>query len=446
MIILSPRLLFCMKQFRHGQGKDNQFFLFFSRLATKQDTKSVAVVSIDTVNRNFTVLYTVSRLPYNSFKLIPVPSPVGGFLVLSPNGLIHVDQNSIPGVSLGLNKYFGAEAELAIHSPGPNPLYHAPNLTDETNRGLTLESSQAFFLNPDLLLFVLSNGDVMTIQLMGSDDFGAGWKRKNHGVKRFLLEILPIKTPSLLSACRLGLGAIATDKKVARVLGGLGSISSQEVAYGYAFLASKHSDGILLKFEERYEVVDYSEQPNKKSKIDEEIDDFDEIYGTNMSTNDQDTTLKNRVISLRISDSLTNIGTIKDMAMGQPVNTSQFYYTPSVPHPELDIVTLSGKDSFGSLNVLQRNLRPLILQSFDMPNVDNVWAISVQNKGSRKQYLFVNSNRRTEVYDATTTDIVEVADQFFSRDRGSVHVAAISDSHVLQVTVKNVILFNQGKF
>ncbi len=39
-------------------------------------------------------------LPHDSFKLVPVPDPIGGVLVLSMNAIIYLNQHHTRGVSL----------------------------------------------------------------------------------------------------------------------------------------------------------------------------------------------------------------------------------------------------------------------------------------------------------------------------------------------------------
>jgi len=39
-------------------------------------------------------------LPHDSFKLVPVPDPIGGVLVLSMNAIIYLNQHCTRGVSL----------------------------------------------------------------------------------------------------------------------------------------------------------------------------------------------------------------------------------------------------------------------------------------------------------------------------------------------------------
>jgi hypothetical protein len=60
----------------------------------------VAVVSLDTAMHVNPLIWSADRLPYDCERLIAVPEPTGGALVLSLNTLIYVNQSVRIGVKL----------------------------------------------------------------------------------------------------------------------------------------------------------------------------------------------------------------------------------------------------------------------------------------------------------------------------------------------------------
>jgi hypothetical protein len=201
---------------------------------------------------------------------------------MSPNALIHVDQTSVPGVAVAVNKYFALETHLppppAAEMLGPvtrrdNLLYHEANVTDYRDLGLSLEGSECALLSPDTLFVVLRSGECVLVELVGHDDAGVGWRRRKSGVKRFLVVRLGFRCVMPFALTRvggvgcaaweraaksLGLGGVAGSKwttGLARCLGGLGGVGGGEVVGGgvnwcYVFIGSRTADGVLIRISE----------------------------------------------------------------------------------------------------------------------------------------------------------------------------------------------------
>ena len=241
-----------------------------SRLAQKNDTCSLVVVSLDLTQHIYPVLFSVDHLPYNCFKLISVPSPVGGILVVSQNGLIYIDQTSVPGLSLGLNEYFGIEKELSIRGDDPtasllqrslqpkNPLYSS-RMTNFKYLGVTLDASVSCFLNPDTLLFILKEGDVLIIEMVGNEGDGHGWARKKNGISKFRVAKCGIKTTPPICLCKVG-QELNSD--------GIDRWKNENKGTGYIFVGSRVDDSMLLQYQE-FEILDIMEEKEKEEGLPE---------------------------------------------------------------------------------------------------------------------------------------------------------------------------------
>lgn len=229
-------------------------------MAAKQDTKSLVVISLDLTSKSFPVLFRVDNLPYNSFKVVPVPGPTGGLLVLSPNGLIHIDQTSIPGISCSVNKFFGKEKDIKIADANdelalnPTPYYGTSVTSDYSEMGIVLADCQVVFMNPDTAVILLSDGSFVEMQL-NSYDLNEGFSRIKGGVKNFTLTILPgLRSSSPSAVVRVGLGFLPRSApKGPRALGYLKSalVENQDFTQmGYFFIGSKHNNAHLVQFVE----------------------------------------------------------------------------------------------------------------------------------------------------------------------------------------------------
>jgi len=88
-------------------------------LELRKDTVSLLAVTLDLQQRASTTIFSVTGLPYDCLRVISLPAPVGGLLVLGTNQLIHVDQAG-RCVALGVNFY--AKKSTAF------PMTHRPEL------------------------------------------------------------------------------------------------------------------------------------------------------------------------------------------------------------------------------------------------------------------------------------------------------------------------------
>lgn len=118
---------------------------FVGRLAVLKDTASVLMTSFDFVNKKYPILQRVDNLPYDSFQIISVEKPVGGILVISPNFIIHIDQNSSV-LAVAVNSYASMSSKIAHKRI--------------ENLEINLEASKICFTNPSQFLITLKNGDL----------------------------------------------------------------------------------------------------------------------------------------------------------------------------------------------------------------------------------------------------------------------------------------------
>ncbi|KAJ3275698.1 Cleavage and polyadenylation specificity factor subunit 1 [Borealophlyctis nickersoniae] len=391
------------------------------RLAARRDTKSLIVVSLDITQKNYPVLFQVDHLPYNCSKIVPVPSPVGGLLVFSPNAVIYVDQTSVPGLACAVNQYYGMEehfpAPPTLESAGQtatvaNPLYSRARVSDFKSMGLALEGCVSYFLNPDTLMLVLNTGEMVLLELVGDQDVGTGWKRRKSGVRRF--GVMRLGLGAVKPTCGTRLGGIGEDNgKMARILGGLGGVGgvlegqSGLVHYGYLFVGSRVTDSMLIQFSESENVWtvqtgdDKSQTAEKPvesaqiSSLDDDMDDdiYGDTYDVNASptvTTQESTTTSNKPATssryrFRVCDALLCTGPIRDAKVGAPTTYSTFQFQPPATRLDLEIVTCSGEGVHGALGILQRNVRPQIISSFEMQGVNEMWTVRCSSLAEKRR-------------------------------------------------------------
>lgn len=76
------------------------------RLSVQKDTCCLIAISLtipsskDVKHENPTVIWSVEKLPYSSYLLLPIPEPLSGVLVFCTNQLLYINQNVRYGLAL----------------------------------------------------------------------------------------------------------------------------------------------------------------------------------------------------------------------------------------------------------------------------------------------------------------------------------------------------------
>ncbi|KAF9924351.1 Cleavage and polyadenylation specificity factor subunit 1 [Linnemannia zychae] len=304
------------------------------RLAVRKDTCSLVVVSLDITHRVYPIIYSIDHLPYDCTKIIAMPKPVGGLLVVSANALIHLDQGS-SSMGVAVNGY----APMATNFP----------LQDQHHFDITLEGSQHVFLAPDQILFTLRNGDMYVVELQQEGRSLSGFKIEKAGT-------------SMQASCKCALAA------------------------GYYFVGSRYADSMLIKYSTKGQV-------KKKKKIMpiniNSMDLDNELYGHAVEPDlDQKADKSKDEIEdamdageskwqFEICDTITNTGPIIATDIGQRASNESHADFP--PQHELVAATGSGKN--GSLI---RNIRPDVVRSTEaLAGSDSLWTVYC-----RKEIIF----------------------------------------------------------
>jgi len=187
-------------------------------------------------SKKYPILFHIHDLPYDAFGLYSVPSPVGGVIVLTPNGLIHVDQTSSPGYSVAVNGFWDRARKAGAEKK--NPLY-GPRMTDCKELALNLERALPVLINPDTLLLISKSGRLILVELEGRSGAGVGWKRIRGGVKGFRVGV-----------GNIGLGGAKTCACVLR--------ATNSGDPRYLFFGSRVGNGLLIQISETTESIRWS--------------------------------------------------------------------------------------------------------------------------------------------------------------------------------------------
>ena len=244
-------------------------------LDTRKDTVTLLAVTLDLQQRASTTIFSVQGLPYDCFRVLSLPPPVGGLLVLGTNQVIHVDQAG-RCTSIGVNIYASKSTEF--------PMTHRPNLK------LTLEGAVPAPIGND-------DGDVV-LALRNSTFVRLQFIRDGRNVTDIELETVEIAT------CP-GVGMAGFSCSV--------TLESERI-----FLGSTTGDSILLGYMLGSKAVD---KGGISVGMNDMVDDLNEIYGDEEEEGLVGISSSQGKLRLRVHDYLMSTAPIRDATFAVPALT-----------------------------------------------------------------------------------------------------------------------------
>lgn len=351
------------------------------RLSWKHHTCMISALSISTTLKQHPLIWSASNLPHDAYKLLAVPSPIGGVLVICAN-TIHYHSQSM-SCSLGLNS-FAAQLENSSDMP-------------KTNFSIELDAANVTWLSQDVAMFSSKSGELLLLTLVYD----------GRSVQK--LELMKSKASVLAS--------------------GITTIGSS-----FFFLSSRLGDSLL---------VQYSCGASASNLIDEQGVDFegnaplpkrlrrmssdslqDIACGEELSlytTAPNSSESAQKVFSFAVRDSLINVGPLKDFSYGLRINADP-NATGIAKQSNYELVCCSGHGKNGALCVLQQSIRPDLITQVELLGCKGIW--TVYHKSSRGHadsskvlleddeyhaYLILSLETRTMILE-TADDLGEVTE------------------------------------
>jgi cleavage and polyadenylation specificity factor subunit 1 len=323
-----------------------------SLLYERKDHLSYMVFTLDIEQKESTTILSVGNLPYDLFKIIPLPTPIGGALLVGGNELIHIDQAGKAN-GVGVNSFAKQCTSFG--------------LADQSDLEMRLEGCtiQQLSIENGEMLIILHSGAlaIVSFRLDGRSVSGVNVRRV---------------------ATEAGGSIIAA-----------GPSSANQVGPSAFFIGSENADSVILGWSRKS-----GQLSRRKSKIDlvdamdgedledeDEDEDDDDLYGDGPSTkkatiNGAASTANSKAgdYSFQVHDSLVNIAPMTDMTFGN----SAFYQTSEEKAnaegvtSDLELVGIAGRDKAGSLAVIHRNIQPKVIGRFEFPEARGIWTMSAK--------------------------------------------------------------------
>ncbi|KAL4784284.1 CPSF A subunit region-domain-containing protein [Aspergillus varians] len=373
--ILHPISLAFLYEYR-----EPTFGILYSQVATssallheRKDVVFYAVFTLDLEQRASTTLLSVTRLPSDLFKVLALPPPVGGSLLIGSNELVHVDQAGKTN-AVGVNEFSRQASSFSM--------------TDQSDLALRLENCvvERFAEDNGDLLLALSTGEVALIS----------FKLDGRSVSGISVRLVPAQTEKFLAST---------------------ASSSAFLGDGKIFFGSEDADSVLLGWSSMSSATKKSRFQVKQSTSEDLSDDDQSDYEDDLYSSAADMTAPNRqnlpvhsppagLGDLRIHDKLFSPGPIKDVVLGK--NSAAFLNNGRVTEnvsSELELVVAQGSAEGGALVVMRRAIDPYVTASMATDSADSLWTVSLakplSDSNEPKHYDFVilskqESNDREE--------------------------------------------------
>ncbi|KAL1319206.1 hypothetical protein HN51_071507 [Arachis hypogaea] len=314
------------------------------RLSWKHHTCMISALSISTTLKQHPLIWSAVNLPHDAYKLLAVPSPIGGVLVIGANTIHYHSQSA--SCALALNSY-----AVSLDSSQEMP---------RSTFNVELDAANATWLSNDVALLSTKTGELLLLVLVYD----------GRVVQRLDL-----------------------SKSKASVL----SSGITTIGNSLFFLASRLGDSMLVQFS-CGSGVSMSSSNNLKEEVgDIEVDApsskrlrrspsdalQDLVSGEELSlygSAPNRTESAQKTFSFAVRDSLINVGPLKDFSYGLRINADA-NATGIAKQSNYELVCCSGHGKNGSICVLRQSIRPEVITEVELPGCKGIW--TVYHKSSR---------------------------------------------------------------
>lgn len=422
---LDPGLLHPIDMAFLHEYREPTFGILYSNPARSQalaherkDVTNYAVFTLDLEQKASTTLLSILKLPNDLHKVLSLPAPVGGALLVGGNELIHVDQGGKTN-AIAVNDF----ARQCSAFP----------MSDNSSLNLRLEDTQVVSLgvsSPDLLL-ILPNGTFLLL----------AFKLDGRTVSSIYLQ--PLRSVGGMSLMQAGASCAAT------------------LAPGLTFIGSEEADSLLLGWNRtsphlrrqssRVAMADGQRQDDDEREYEDDLD--DDLYGPSedmpQRTRSLDAPLT-QDIDFMIHDRLVNLGPIRDVTFGTNLSFIEATEdTTAVSRAsDLEMMVSSGKGSAGSVTIMGRELDIRANRSTSLEGANGIWSVQIRKRNpdedlsidDHDQYMIVSSLRpsggeESDLYRLTTggMEVLE-GTEFDPSAGGTIAVGSVAQgTRVVQV-------------
>lgn len=430
--------------------REPTFGILYSQIATstallheRKDVMFYTVFTLDLEQRASTTLLSVSRLPSDLFKVVALPPPVGGALLIGSNEIVHVDQAGKTN-AVGVNEFSRQVSSFSM--------------SDQSDLAFRLEGCVVERLGGDSgdLLLALASGDMALIR----------FKLDGRSVSGMTVHRLPTQADGNALKSAASCSACFGD--------------------GNVFIGSEDADSVLLGWS-------HSSASAKKARLEsrqapdgsEDLSDDDHMEDDDLYSSvpepvrvDQRTGSENTTpeyYHLHLNDRLPSIGPLRDITLGksfpatkkrdQDQDQDQGQPIDEEVSADLELVASQGSDRAGGLVVIKREIDPVVITSMKIDSADAIWSATMITKEAapanptdsapvKPSHQYIIVSRPTETSEVSEVLKVEgqtlqpyKAPDFNPNEDYTIDIGSLAAStRLVQVLQNEVRSYDSGKF
>lgn len=316
----------------------------------RKDHLTYTVFTLDLKQKASTTILSVNGLPQDLFRVIALPAPVGGALLVGTNELIHIDQS-------------GKTHGVAVNSFARQMTSFG--LVDQSDLGLRLEGCEIEVLSPETgeLLIVQNNGALALIDFRIDGRTVAGLSVKT----------IPEQAGGLLLS-----SPATTLAKLAKTSLFVGSEDGDSIVIGWSRKQAQSS-------RRKGRLHDVSLDTDMDDEDLEDMDDDDDLYADESAPTKQaaapseSSTSKSGELLFKVHDRLISMAPIRAVSLGPGTATLEEQEAKSaVTTSDLSLVCAVGRGNAGALAVINRAIQPTVIGEFDFPEARGFWTLAAQ--------------------------------------------------------------------
>ena len=310
----------------------------------RKDHLAYTVFTLDLQQKASTTILSVGGLPQDLFKVVALPVPLGGALLVGADELIHIDQSG------------------KLHGVALNPFAKQSTsfgLVDQSDLGLRLEGCAVDILSAENgeLLIVLSDGRLTLVT----------FRVDGRTVSGLTVKLVPNEAGGRIVPC-----AVSSLARIGR---------------NNLFAGAEDGDSLVLGWTRKQSQVSRRKSKVQDASLDIELDDEDfdvdedDLYGDEASGAQTAASTagagKAGELSFRIHDRLISIAPIRAMTYGRPSTSSDGQATKISLHTQsqLHLTCIVGRASASSLAILNREIQPKTIGRFEFPEARGFWTM-----------------------------------------------------------------------
>lgn len=308
------------------------------RISWKHHTCSISALSISTTLKQHPLIWSAINLPHDAYKLLAVPSPIGGVLVISAN-TIHYNSQSA-SCALAVNN-FAVAADSSQDLP-------------RSSISVELDNANAAWLSNDVAMLSTKTGELLLLTLVYD---GRVVHRLDLTKSRASVLTSGITT---IGSSLFFLGSRLGDSLLVQYTCGVGASSGVKEEVGDIEGDAPSAKRLRMSSSDALQDIVNGEELS--------------LYGS--APNNAESAQKN--FSFAVRDSVINVGPLKDFSYGLRINADP-NAAGIAKQSNYELVCCSGHGKNGALCVLQQSIRPELITEVELQGCRGIWTVYHKN-------------------------------------------------------------------